>query len=135
MTPFDFIYRRSTVLLLWLAAAAAAVFLFIIEPGKVTFLPLCPFRALTGFQCPGCGTTRGLHQLLHGNLVAAFELNPLLILSLPFVLFAMLRFTILVMRGRPIARNTLSPKYIFTIFGVVLFFWIFRNTPFYPFVS
>jgi Protein of unknown function (DUF2752) len=135
MTPFDFIYRRSTVLLLWLGAAAAGVFLYVIEPAKVTFLPLCPFRALTGFQCPGCGTTRALHQLLHGNLVAAFELNPLLILSLPFLLYATLRFTILVMRGRPIARNTLSPKYILTIFGVVLFFWIFRNTPFYPFVS
>ncbi|MGH9958690.1 MAG: DUF2752 domain-containing protein, partial [Pyrinomonadaceae bacterium] len=126
---------RSTVLLLWLGAAAAGIFLYVIEPAKVTFLPLCPVRALTGFQCPGCGTTRGLHQLLHGNLVAAFELNPLLILSLPFLLYATLRFTILVLRGRPIARNTLSPKYILTIFGVVLFFWIFRNTPFYPFVS
>ena len=35
----------------------------------------------------------------------------------------------------PTQQNTLAPKYIYTIFGVILFFWIFRNTPLYPFVT
>lgn len=127
--------RRLTVLMLWLTMATAAVFLYFIEPGKSAFLPSCPFRLLTGLTCPGCGTTRCLHQLLHGNLAAAFQLNPLLLLSLPFLLYALVRYTYGVMLGRPMRPNTLAPKYIYAIFGIVLFFWVFRNTPFYPFLS
>ena len=76
-----------------------------------------------------------MHQLLHGNFIAAFEFNPLLLLSLPFLIYALLRYSYRVMSGQPIAHNSLAPKYIYTIFGVVLFFWVFRNTPLYPFAS
>ena len=125
--------QRLTALLLWLTIAAAAIFLFVFEPGKSAFSPICPFRALTGFTCPGCGTTRGLHQLLHGNLAAAFQLNPLLILSLPFLVYALVRYTNTALRGQPIRKNTLQAKYIWALFGIVLFFWVIRNTPLYPF--
>jgi Protein of unknown function (DUF2752) len=135
MVVEEIVNRRLGVLLIWLTIATAGVVLFLLEPGKSAFLPACPFRALTGFTCPGCGTTRGLHQLLHGNLGAAFQLNPLMILTLPFLLYALLNYTNTVMRGQPIRRNVLPAKYIWGLFGVVLFFWVFRNTPFYPFVS
>jgi hypothetical protein len=90
---------------------------------------------LTGLTCPGCGTTRGLHHLLHGNVATAFQLNPFLILALPFFLYALLSYTNTVLRGKPIKRNTLPAKYIWALFAFVLFFWVFRNTPFYPFES
>lgn len=135
MVGTEIVNRRISVFLLWLTIAAGSVCLFVIEPGKSALLPVCPFRALTGFTCPGCGSTRGMHQLLHGNLGAAFELNPLLLLALPLLLYALLDYSYRVMTGRPIRHNTLAPKYIYTIFGVVLFFWVFRNTPWYPFVS
>lgn len=131
----EIVNRRSSVFLLWLTIAAAGVILFVLEPGKSAFLPGCPFRALTGFTCPGCGTTRGLHQLLHGNLAAAFQLNPFMILALPFLLYSLLNYTNTVLRGQPIRRHTLPANYIWALFGFVLFFWVFRNTPFYPFVS
>jgi Protein of unknown function (DUF2752) len=131
----EIVNKRFGVVLLWLTIAAGSVCLFVLEPGKSALFPLCPFRALTGFTCPGCGSTRGMHQLLHGNVGAAFQLNPLLLLALPFLIYALVRYSYRVMTGRPIERNTLAPKYIYTIFGVVLFFWIFRNTPLYPFVS
>ncbi len=131
----ELIYRRSSVFLIWLTIAAGSVVLFVLEPGQSAFLPGCPFRRLTGLTCPGCGTTRGLHQLLHGNLSAAFQLNPFLILALPFLLFVLLNYTNTVLRGKPIRRNTLPAGYIWALFGVVLFFWVFRNTPYYPFVS
>ena len=135
MTVTEIVNRRVTVVLLWLTIMTGGVCLFFLQPGKSRFLPICPFRALTGFTCPGCGSTRGMHQLLHGNLGAAFEFNPLLVLALPFLIYALLNYTSRVMRGQPAQQNTLAPKYIYTIFGVVLFFWIFRNTPLYPFVS
>ena len=135
MAVAEIVYRRSGVVLVWLIIVAGSVCLFVLEPGKSTLLPVCPFRLLTGFTCPGCGSTRGMHQLLHGNFAAAFEFNPLLLLALPFLVFALLRYSYRVLSGQPIKHNSLAPKYIYTIFGVVLFFWIFRNTPLYPFVS
>jgi hypothetical protein len=121
--------------LVWATLAAGATYLFFFEPGKTGFFPICPFRALTGFTCPGCGSTRGLHRLLHGDVVSAFELNPLLILSLPFLLYALLRYTNAAIREKPLKGNQLNAKYIWLLFGVIMFFWIYRNTPFYPFVS
>ncbi len=135
MIAEEIVNRRASVFLLWLTITVAGIFLFMLEPGKSVFLPACLFRTLTGFQCPGCGTTRALHQLLHGNVWGAFQLNPLMLLSIPFLLYAVLRYTSSVMRGRPITRNLLASKYIWAVFGVVIFFWVFRNTPFYPFGS
>lgn len=37
----------------------------------------CPFRAVTGLLCPGCGSGRALHHLLHGDVGIAHGLNPL----------------------------------------------------------
>ncbi|MEV6206023.1 DUF2752 domain-containing protein [Kitasatospora sp. NPDC051914] len=52
-------------------------------PGQL--LPFCPWRRLTGLQCPGCGGTRMAYDLLHGDLLAAWHDNAALLLALPFV--------------------------------------------------
>lgn len=135
MTLAEKVNRRVTVALIWATLAAGATYLFIFEPGKSGFFPVCPFRAITGFTCPGCGSTRGLHRLLHGDVVAAFESNPLLILSLPFLSYALVRYTNATMRGWPLKGNQLNAKYIWLLFVVILSFWVFRNTPIYPFPS
>lgn len=128
-------YRRSTVIAIWLLLAGGAVYLLIFEPGRSGFFPICPFRFLTGLTCPGCGTTRAAHQILHGHFVTAFTLNPLFLISIPFMLFALLRYSLTVLRGGIPRPNALPAPYIYGIFFVVVSFWIFRNTPFYPFVS
>ena len=135
MTLAEIVNRRVTVALVWLTLALGATYLFIFEPGKTGFFPVCPFRAITGFTCPGCGSTRGLHRLLHGDVVAAFELNPLMVLSLPFLLYALLRYTNAAVRSQPLERTRLNAKYIWMLLVVILSFWVFRNTPFYPFPS
>jgi hypothetical protein len=38
--------------------------------------PLCPFRLLTGFPCPGCGLTHAFCDISHGHLGAAWQANP-----------------------------------------------------------
>ncbi|MER5867704.1 DUF2752 domain-containing protein [Kitasatospora sp. NPDC002040] len=50
-------------------------------PGQL--LPFCPWRRLTGLQCPGCGGTRMAYDLLHGDLAAAWADNAALLLTLP----------------------------------------------------
>ena len=67
---------------------AMLVALYVWEPAASGLFPPCPFHALTGLHCPGCGSLRAVHQLLHGELWAAFRLNPLMVLSLPLLAFA-----------------------------------------------
>ena len=38
---------------------------------------LCPFRLVTGYPCPFCGTTRAVGSLLLGDFSASVALNPL----------------------------------------------------------
>ena len=125
--------RRFVAGGIWLLLAAAGVYLFLFEPGQTGFFPTCPFHTLTGFNCPGCGTTRALHQLLHGNVVAAFELNPLTILLLPVLAYALVSFTRSAITGRPMPEIYLPPKLIWLSVFIVFGFWVFRNTPLYPF--
>lgn len=131
----EFWSRRTTVIAIWGLLFSGAVYLFSFEPGKTGFFPLCPFRLFTGFTCPGCGTTRAAHQLLHGHIEAAFMLNPLFVISLPFLLFAFLRYSRFAFHGKLPPPNSLAAPYLYLIFFVVVSFWIFRNTHFYPFVS
>lgn len=133
--PTEFMYRRSTVIGIWLLLIAGAVYVFVFEPGRTGVFPACPFRLLTGLTCPGCGTTRALHEMMHGHFENAFMLNPLLVLALPFLLYAFLRYSAIAMRGRVPPRNALPAPYIYAMFFVIVGFWIFRNTPLYPFVS
>lgn len=128
-------YRSSTVIAIWALLIVGAVYLFVFEPGMSGFFPKCPFRIATGFTCPGCGITRALHHILHGHFVSAFMLNPLFVVLSPFLLFALLRYSFIVMRGGRPRPNALPATVIYSLFFVILSFWIFRNTPFYPFVS
>jgi hypothetical protein len=127
--------RRLSVVGIWGALFAGAAYVFLFEPGKTGFFPVCLFRLFTGLTCPGCGSTRAMHYLLHGHLQAAFTLNPLLIIGLPFLFFALMRHTMFVFQGKAPRPNALPAKYIYLIFYVVVSFWIFRNTPLYPFAS
>ena len=127
--------RRVVAALTWLTIAAGGIYLYIFEPGKSGYFPFCPFRALTGLNCPGCGTTRSLHQFLHGNLTDAFKLNPLLVIAIPFLFWALARYTNSAITGGPPRSANLRPQYVWPVVGLVICFWIFRNTPFYPFPS
>lgn len=73
-----------------------------------------------------------MHEILHGHFAAAFTLNPLLLLAIPFLLVALLRYSVIVMRGGVPRPNALPAPFIYALFVIIVSFWIFRNTPFYP---
>jgi hypothetical protein len=50
--------------------------------------PLCPFKALTGFDCPGCGITRALIFAFHGQWRASYMMH---IWGIPLALFFIYR--------------------------------------------
>ena len=43
---------------------------------------ICPFRAVTGWDCPLCGGTRMGSALLHGDVAAAFAFNPVALVGI-----------------------------------------------------
>ena len=45
----------------------------------------CPFHALTGLNCPGCGVSRMLLSLLRLDFAAAFRYNAVLFCMLPLL--------------------------------------------------
>ncbi|MFC9326270.1 DUF2752 domain-containing protein [Kitasatospora sp. NPDC057015] len=93
-------------------------------PGQA--LPFCPWRRLTGLQCPGCGGTRMAYDLLHGDLAAAWHDNALLLLALPLV--ALLYGTWLRhgLAGRS-WRPALGPRGTAAVLGVAALWTITRN--------
>lgn len=42
----------------------------------------CPFRVVTGWDCPLCGGTRMGSALLHGDVAAAFAFNPVALVGI-----------------------------------------------------
>lgn len=69
------------------AIAVLGLVYYFVDPGGVGFMPRCMFHTLTGWDCPGCGSQRMIHALLHGDLRAAWNYNSFLLLSLPFIFF------------------------------------------------
>lgn len=47
--------------------------------------PLCPFKLLTGWNCPACGGLRMVHDLLHGDVVASINDNIFLLVGIPLL--------------------------------------------------
>jgi len=107
--------------------------LFRVDPGRSSLYPRCPFHDLTGLHCPGCGSLRALHQLLHGRPLAALDLNPLLVLSLPILGHAALGGVGLRWRGRPLPRLEWPARGVRWLLGLILLFWLLRNLPVEPF--
>lgn len=72
---------KRVLLLVALAGLLGLVAVFDPVSGPLIY-PRCPVKMLTGLDCPGCGSTRALHALLHGRILEAWRFN----LWLPVVL-------------------------------------------------
>jgi hypothetical protein len=123
---------RARSILMMVAAAVAIIVLGLFDPATSGLFPPCPFRALTGWYCPGCGSLRAFHQLLHGNLRTAFALNPFAVMSLPLLAYGMLSDALLVLRGRELPLIFLPGAAIRGLAVAIVAFGILRNIPFYP---
>jgi hypothetical protein len=118
--------------LLPLALASGVLFWF--DPRCYHFYPVCFFHRTTGLLCAGCGSLRALHQLLHGHLATAFAFNPLLVASLPFVIWFGARQTVQRARNQP-ASLRVRPVWVWVGMGLLIGFTLVRNVPGLPFTT
>jgi hypothetical protein len=90
-------------------------------------VPLCPLHAMTGLNCPFCGSLRAVYSLAHGQLVAAMHDNLLLVVAIPFLAVFWLYSISATARGR---RTPRIPRAV--IVGAVILaisFTVVRNLP------
>ena len=108
------------------AAVFAALFALTatVSPGQPGHYPSCPFRAITGYACPGCGSLRALHDLAHGHFTTALTHNAMLVMMLPVAMAAWFRAVM----GRTGAAAT--PRWLCCAAVAVLTVWtVVRNLP------
>jgi uncharacterized protein DUF2752 len=122
--------HKAQAAILAVAAAVGCWVLYRWVPAEVNWYPGCLFAGLTGLYCPGCGTLRAIHALLHGNLAGAFGYNPLFTAALPVMAVAAVgRFIKLTRSGR-IGEYRWASRVAFPMLGVVTVFAVLRNLPF-----
>jgi hypothetical protein len=81
-------YRRHLFSVLGVGAllAAALGYIGLVDPHQPdAIFPICPFRLLTGLNCPGCGALRMTHDVLHGDFAAAINDNVLVLVGVPLL--------------------------------------------------
>ncbi|WP_369074733.1 DUF2752 domain-containing protein [Flammeovirga yaeyamensis] len=121
---------KQILLKLFIISTGLILFVYIyrsFNPLAYDFFPKCPLKYTTGLECPGCGSQRAIHQLLNFNLIAAFKYNPLLVLSIPYIIVEIIfRFVDkqLIYKQRKVLYGPLAIKIILCI---VIAYWIGRN--------
>ncbi len=113
------------------AAAAAVAVLHFRDPHVPGSYSICPFYAVTGWWCPGCGGLRAMHNLTDGRLLDAVHSNVLLLpLLVGFAVWwgnwALRRWRGQGERPFPFALGRIQ---LLVIVAVLTVFTVFRNTP------
>lgn len=112
-----------------LVIIGGATALFFLNPSEHSFFPKCSFYVATGFSCPGCGSTRALFHLTHGNLLEALRLNPGLMALITLGLTDYIRFVVSVIHGNPFQTLFGRLKLLGALMGVMLVYGVIRNLP------
>lgn len=95
------------------------------RPGSL--FPPCPFKMLTGWNCPACGGLRMTHDVLHGDIAAAVVDNVFLLIGLPLLAgWALWR--------RQHGKRVFTPTVGVLIAVAALAWTVIRNAPGFPLV-
>jgi hypothetical protein len=125
--------RRRLAVLAALVLPLLAVVLYSCPPTEASYYPRCTFHALTGLHCPGCGATRCLYALLHGELAQAVSCNLLVLLALPFLAVWGLRHFLAALRNTRPTPWRCPPWALWSLTAGLLAFGVLRNIPAHPF--
>lgn len=115
-------------------ALGVVALLAVVDPNQPGHYPGCPFRAITGWDCPGCGTLRALHDLGTGDLGGALDHNLLAVLAIPFLGWAWVRWVRRLRNGQPPP----PPHPAWLVRGLlvlILVWWVVRNLPWFGYLG
>ena len=115
--------RLCRVLLVFLGLAALGGLVVLLKPP-------CPFSALTGLSCAGCGGQRMLSALLRGDVSLAFRQNPFLFCALPLLGLYLLGEAVRYGKGGPpLCRQPWAVAFLAALTLGAVAFTLLRNLP------
>jgi Protein of unknown function (DUF2752) len=116
-----------------LAIFAAAAVLYLFPPEIYHFYPQCPVFRYLHVYCPGCGATRALAALLHGQIRAALHYNALAVFLIAPALYCLVKTYVRILCGDSISWPQLSPATINMILFAAFLFAVIRNSSYFAF--
>ena len=109
-------------------AGTALLGVALVDPNEPGRYPTCPFLAVTGRFCPGCGSLRAMHALTNGDVPTAVGLNVLTVLAVVALSVIWARWAMRSWSGS--SRTVVLPAtYVWSLLVVVLVFGVLRNLP------
>jgi hypothetical protein len=108
--------------------AGALGYVGLVDPHNTnSAYPLCPFKLLTGWNCPFCGGLRMTHDLLHGDLAASINDNVFALVGIPMLLGWV------VIRRRS-GKSVLPMPTVLTFVAAAVLWTVLRNLPGFPLI-
>ena len=87
----------------------------------------CLFHLVTGFYCPGCGGTRSVRFLIHGNWRESFIYHPVV----PYMALVAAAELITWLLSKVFKKKKLFigrlPLFVYVGLGIVLINWAYKN--------
>ncbi len=120
---------RRTIYIATTAVALIAVvaIYYAFNPSECGWMPRCPSKLLTGYDCPGCGSQRAFHALLHGDVAGAWRVNPYLFFAVPFFALVVWGSIGSLPGSARLRRLTHHPAVAWGYVIVFFAWWIIRN--------
>ena len=111
---------------------AGCAYLAVNDPSDPsTVAPFCPFRAVTGLWCPGCGGLRMVHALLNGRVAEAASDNLLLLAASPALLALLAVWSWRSLRGERFRLPLTRPQAL-ALLALTVAWFVVRNLPGFP---
>lgn len=83
----------------------------------------CPFKLITGIDCPGCGLTRAFLSVAKMDIVSAFSFHPMWPVVLIVIVYMLFHKQIV----KKISVSKTIDTYIYlAMYGLLLITWIIR---------
>lgn len=122
------ISHRLLILLGVLIGIIIIVVYSTIDPMRYKMMLPCPFKLLTGLQCPACGMQRALYAVLHGHWREAIEYNYFFIFSVPYAGLLTLASVLPTGELSNKCLKILEHKYVVNSYVIAFFVWlVIRN--------
>lgn len=107
---------------------AALYIFYTFDPETQLLFPKCPFLLATGYECPGCGSQRAVHSLLHLNIGAALKYNAFMVLAIPYIFLGIyLQYFGGKKRFPGVEKFFFGRWAAVVLLAVIIAYWVLRN--------
>ena len=118
--------RAIWAIIVVVSFVALAIAYYLFDPVEVRWMPKCIWKVATGTDCPGCGSQRMAHALMHGDFSGAWHANAYAFCMIPVIIF-LLWLEFAKSRHPKLYIAVHRPAVIMSLVATVILWWVFRN--------